>query len=90
MKEFEYKVGDYVYCYNDNGYSCKGKCYKIESIIFMEYFLNYGNCIFIKMEYDINYWIIEHNNEDFINFYDYFLTKEEYRKLKLEKLYERI
>ena len=104
MEQFEYKVGDYVYCHTDR-YFCgillnkKGHKYKIK---FIRHYLKKDELHVAMESEDISYcsvidfgcWIfnnneIEANNEHML-FYTYFLSKQEYRKLKFKKLDERI
>ena len=96
MKEFEYKVGDIVYCYKsryqiDILMHSIGKCYKIKYISYHE-----DEYIYVNLETEgKTIWndylmVFRYDIESPYNFYDYFLTKHQYRKLKLEKLHERI
>ena len=91
MKEFEYKVGDYVYCYNDIKTSDikfsrpgfifkKGNLYRIKKIEIVDPML----IIHIETEIDfiLGYYLDK--------FYNHFLSKIEYRKLKFKKLNEKI
>ena len=108
MKDFEYKVGDYVYCYNDNIFRddiCihkKGNLYKIKEISTIFFTVILLSCEFENMFLG-SYWMPLHPFDSSINlykdfdksFYDHFLSKQQYRKIKLEKfklekLYDRI
>ena len=96
------KVGDIVYCYKDHifidyVYSKKGEYYKINDINIYD-----DDSISIGLHNNDNklrfvYYILKpYNQYDYIQnhnvdlFYDYFMTLEQYRKLKLEKIHERI
>ena len=94
MNNFEYKVGDYVYCYKDSMYfknsdfHKKDKIYKINNII--EYTFTKNIIVYLDGERNdpyCAYWVcFEIDVPNSKMFYDYFLSKEQYRKLKLEKL----
>ena len=104
MEEFEYKVGDYVYCYKDiNSSNIKSMNFyytlygnKIESS--HDFIFKKGNLYKIKeIEIFNSMLIITIGTEVFDlflgyhsnTFYNYFLSKIEYRKIKLENLNER-
>ena len=99
----DFKIGDIVYCYNDhiyreNLYSRKGEYYKIANIIIHD-----DDSIAIGLHHNDNmsyvtYYCIlnSYNQYDYVQnynldmFYDYFMTLNQYRNLKLEKLNGRI
>ena len=95
MEHSEYKIGDYVYCYRDNKYDGvyihkNGNYYEIKAMITFHTSNVLLSCE--KNEFFRSYWISFNNANEKSNknFYYYFLSKQEYRKLKLEKLNERI
>ena len=94
MEQFEYKVGDYVYCYNDNIFRddiCihkKGNLYQIKMVIIYQIPNVLLSCE--RNEYFRSYWLSPDNNVTNKNFYHYFLSKQEYRELKLKQLNERV
>ena len=99
MIEFEYKIGDIVYCYKDNKYDGtyihkKGNYYEIKEID--EYFSNARVTLLYEKGNELYqaYWISPNLNKGDqilpgLLFYDYFLSKQECRKIKLKKLNEK-
>ena len=103
--EFNLKVGDIVYCYKDHIYKdilyCrKGEYYKIYNIENYTVqscirLVNENENIEDDMTFCMLYWILKDEkmiikNNKVMFFYDYFLTKQQYRELKLKQLNERI
>ena len=94
MKEFNFKIGDIVYCYKNSYYDniiChkEGNCYIIQEIYHDSFF----DDLFITLsmhddkDYNITYWFCY--EIDKINaplFYDYFISMTEYRKFKLKNI----
>jgi len=74
----EIKVGDKLFCIKNNFNLKKGNYYKVHSIHFL-------GCIDIISNKLKIYWFhLEKNDKHYI--YNYFLSKKEERKLKLEKI----
>ena len=98
MKDFKYKAGDLVYCYNDSKWediilNKKNNTYKIVEV----------NNIYIEVKIEPKTVEITDNRKDNMisktylssflythkDFYKYFLSNIQYRKIKLEKLNDR-
>ena len=92
MKNIDIKVGDLVYCYKNSyagGIICnqEGKNYKIERI--NSYDTYYSIIINCENYYGLIYYIADFEVDNSIPlFYDFFMSKKEYRKLKFKNLNE--
>ena len=99
MNKFDLNIGDKVYCHTDRYYSNvlineKGKTYEIKHIKkdLNNFFKDISLFIIVENEHEIllidGYWIFNSDNKikNCKLFYDYFMTLNQYRNLKLKKI----